>query len=454
MPPTIIRFLDSQGGDGAVSFFLAKPNGNATICILNADPSKPPYSNLQDPVPAGAVSQAGIALYQQLTGHKAIAAHFNTVFGDTSNDPPRPIGMQVDSVAADSLPWETLCLPGGEFLALDRRWPVARLLDPTDDKLKQDYEFSPPLRLAVVLSAWGSDPGKRIPARDEWRSLEESILKNAAAGPTSLLILLCETNLKQEIDQAGYANVRTALITGQNPMSQLIREFRPHILHFFCHGFSGAKSFLRINTVADKESNADGKIYLMPSDLRQSINGEETIWLVVLNCCDSANAARSGDTRNLAAALVKRGFPAVIGMREPVESNYARLLTEELYGELLPRLAALPDGQVSALEWSAMLVPGRMRLRDDSAPPNAGPDAAASTKHWAIPALYMRTFPFQMRKIPAKLPDPDRQKVVAKLAELRDLRMSVLQGPASADKKLNMLAEFDRLIQAEEAKLL
>jgi hypothetical protein len=453
MPPTIIRFLDSQGGDGAVSFFLAKPNGNATICILQADPTKPPYSNLQDPVPAGAVSQAGLALYTQLTGHNAIAAHFNKVFGDTSNDPPRPIGMQVDSVAADALPWETLCGPGGEFLALDRRWPVARLLDPTDDKLKQDYEFSPPLRMAAVLSAWGSDPGKRISSRDEWRSLQRSILQNAGAGPASLLILLCEPNLKQEIDQAGHPNIRTELITGQNQMSQLIRDFRPHILHFFCHGFSGAKSFLRINTAADKQSNADGRIYLVPSDLRQSINGDESIWLVVLNCCDSANASRSGDTRNLAAALVKRGFPAVIGMREPVESNYARLLTEELYGELLPRLAALPDGQVSPLEWAALLVPGRIRLRNDSAPLDAGPDAAASTKHWAIPALYMRTFPFQMRKIAAKLPDADRQRVVAKLSELRDQRASLLQMPLSAGRKQEMLAEFDQLIQAEEAKL-
>jgi hypothetical protein len=455
-PPTIIRFLDRQDTPNAVWFFLAKPNMNSAFCQLNADPDHPPYSDLQaGNIPPGAVGTAGLALFQELMAHNAVAAHFAQVFADTSKDPPRPIGMQVDSPRADSLPWEILCRQANEFLALDRRWPVVRLLETTDDKLKQDYEYVPPVRIAAILSAcWGSTPERRISAKDEWKSLEKGIVANPGAAPSSLLVLVCEKALKDQIDQKNHPNVRTHLITDQNQMSALIKNFHPHILHLFCHGHSGEKSYLRIANAYDQISNQDGSIYLLPGDLRQDIDAEETSWLIVLNCCDGANAIRSGDTRNLAASLVKAGFPAVIGMREPVESDYARLLTEALYSELLPKLEALSYGQISPLEWAEMLVSGRKDLRNKSAPQSAGPNAAASTKEWAIPAVYMRMLPFRMRKIAPKLPESERLTIIAKLAELREQRNSALQMSLPATIKQQMLAEFDQLIQAEENRLL
>jgi hypothetical protein len=454
MPGTIIRFLDRQDQPG-MWFFLAKPNGDPTFREFHGDPGQPPYAALLQPtVQPGEVGTAGLALYEELLKHSAVANHFKEVFRDTATNPPRPIGMQVDSALADSLPWETLCKQKGDFLALDQRWPVVRMLEPTDDRLRQDYEYVAPLKIAAVLSAWGSAPERRIGAKEEWKALEQSIVKNPTASASHLLVLVCEASLKQEIDQAAYPNVEVQLITDQNQTSRLVRAFKPHILHFFCHGHSGEKSYLRLNTAFDQASNSDGSIYLLPGDLRQDIDAEESAWLVVLNCCDGALATQSGDTRNLAASLVKAGFPAVIGMREAVDSNCARLLTQELYMELLPGLAALPDGQVSPIEWAALLVSGRKRLRNDNAPLDAGVDAATSTKQWAIPALYMRTLPFRMRKLQPRLADVDRQRVIAKLGELRDQRNSAMQMPLPAAIKQQMLGEFDQLIRVEEGKLL
>src|SRR5580658_7739323 len=201
MLSTIIRFLDMQDAPGAVWFFLAKPpNGSGMFCPLNANPNASPYADLQKAnLPPGTVGAAGLALYHELLAHNAIRAHFNNVFADTSNDPPRPIGLQVDSPLADCLPWETLRPANGDFLALDRRWPVVRLLDPSDDKLKQDYEYVPPLRIAAVLSAWGSLPDRRIRAETEWKSIEKGVLKGHPNGESSLLVLVCEDALKQKI---------------------------------------------------------------------------------------------------------------------------------------------------------------------------------------------------------------------------------------------------------------
>jgi hypothetical protein len=243
------------------------------------------------------------------------------------------------------------------------------------------------------------------------------------------------------------------MITRQGEIGRLIREFCPHILHFFCHGHSGENSFLRIASTLDREQDQDGTIYLRPGDLRQDVDPDQSIWLVVLNCCDSANAIRCGDTRNLAASLVRKGFPAVIGMREPVDTNYARVLTEELYSSLVPRLNALPNGQISALEWAELLVDGRKRLRNDAAP-GSGPNAASSSKHWTIPALYMRTLAFRMRKAQPTISAQEREEILANISELRDQRNAAMPMKLPSAIKQRMLAEFDAQIAQEEARLL
>jgi hypothetical protein len=464
MPSTIIRFIGEQESllppdplrSAKVWFFLAEPNGDGvpTVCELKADAGQPPYTGLiSEPFTPGSIDAAGLDLFKELSAHKGIGAHLEKVFDDTANEPPRAIGFQVDSDRADALPWEVLCR-NGEFLSLDKRWPVVRVLDPSNRKLKQDYEFTSSLRIAAVLSAWGATPDLQIPAEDEWKSLEKAVLKNAAACPSQLLVMLCESDLKAKIDAAGYPNVETELITDQLQMSKHLNSFKAHILHFFCHGHSGKRSYLQLSTTSDQANNFEASIYIRPGDLRQDIDADESAWLVVLNCCDSANAKKAGATRNLCASLVRVGVPAVIGMREPVDANYARLLTEELYTELLPKMQALPNGAVSPIEWASLLVSGRKRLRNDTAPKDAGEAAASRTKHWAIPAVYMRTLAFRMRKSSPKLTDAEREKVDAKLTELRKQRSDAVAMSLRPELKQKMLEDFDQQIQAEEAKLL
>jgi hypothetical protein len=455
MPSTIIQFLGTQEGEG-VFFYLAEPKGAGMPALvpLVASPDDAAFKSLAaEPLKLKAVEDAGLALFKQLQAHEGIKKHLEDVFGDTAAD-IRPIGFQVDAPRADSLPWEVLCPRSGEFISLDKRWPVVRLLAPGNNKVKQSYEFTPPLRIAAVLSAWGANATQQVSAQDEWESLEKSILKNGAACPTNVLIMVCEPALKQLIDAANYPNVQTELITGQNQMSLRLKNFKAHILHFFCHGHSGNRSHLRVATALDYAKPADGSIFLLPGDLSQDIDGDQTAWLVVLNCCDSANAQNCGETRSLAASLVKSGFPAVIGMREPVDSNYARLLTEELYTELLPMMQALPDGAMTPFQWASLLVTGRKRLRNDSAPQEAGENAAASTKYWAIPAVYMRTVDVNMRKSSPKLSEVERQRIVGFLAGLREQRAAVVPMSAPPEIKQQMLDAFDKRIREEEQKLL
>jgi hypothetical protein len=135
-------------------------------------------------------------------------------------------------------------------------------------------------------------------------------------------------------------------------------------------------------------------------------------------------------------------------------TEFCAMLDHYAGRNMLPKLQSLPDGMVSPIQWASLVVSGRKRLRNDSAPKDAGVAAAANTKYWAIPAVYMRTVDLSMRKTSPKLPEPERQKIIAKLAGLREERGAVLPMSVPAHIKKEMLDAFDKQIQEEEQKLL
>ena len=88
-----------------------------------------------------------------------------------------PIYVQLKSLpAAETYCWEALCDEAGAFIALDRRWPVARLAGALNlaGRAVEAYEF--PLRILVVLSAVGRN------ATPEWEGLYAAVQKARKAG--------------------------------------------------------------------------------------------------------------------------------------------------------------------------------------------------------------------------------------------------------------------------------
>lgn len=461
MPNTVIRLQEDAAGH--VQFYLERPSNwpqSKLLVELQGDPAQPPYSGLNvNPVAAFAVRDAGVALLNDLRRHPAIAQQLAQVLNAPGMITPKPLGIEVESTKADSLPWEALYENTCAFLALDPRWPISRLLQANVDDVQVDYLFCAPLRIAAVLSAPGNIPQTKISSSDEWNSLKQAM---ATAGPANagniqVLALVCEQNLKDAVDASGIPGVRTEFIRDRGQLAREIRTFGPHILHFFCHGASEDPPYLRIGSLLNWEREENGTILFEGKDIRLDADPNQSVWLVVLNCCETASGgvAEVRGVRNLAANLVRSGFPAVLGMREPVDAGNARLLTQEFYRELFSFVFGLPvGGPPISVEWSTMLVEGRQTLKATLGPGRI--DAACHIKEWAIPAIYVRMDPFRLRRVspPNTLSDSDRQRLMAQLAELQKKRNDALQFPLTVERKNMMLAEFDAKINDIEKQFL
>ncbi len=353
-----------------------------------------PFSRLANPdVSDGLVTQIGTALYNELARHPRVKAGIERALQDGSPDDPHPIYLKVDTVVPrpDMLPWETLCLARtGTFLSLDESSPVARIadIDPAEDI---ERLLDPPLRLLVAISAAGID------GRPEWRALYDALRDPATKLGYRLRVLVADPDLKAAVESAAAtdANVEVQTLSSED-LEQAVAEFRPHILHFFCHGdLVGSSPVLELATRRDVvRDEPRGSLWLEETDFRKFYRSAKTsAFLVVLNCC--LGAASDAETRSLVASCVNAGFPAAVGMREPVLNNDAHLFCHHFYRSLVAYLDAglQADGSNLEVELAPLLAEARRQLCKKR---GRLLSAAGNVKQWSLPVLYVRPEPFRL----------------------------------------------------------
>src|SRR5688572_18248429 len=140
-------------GDDTMEIKLSKSPGaipNARVPMhFDCDPDAMPPWN--DP---GAIATHGRTIFDKLTLHEGI----KTAIGDLQRiQPPdvRALYFHLIARIGERLAWETICDPTGRFLALDRRWPIARMADSEVDSRLPGADFTPPLKVMALLSAIG-----------------------------------------------------------------------------------------------------------------------------------------------------------------------------------------------------------------------------------------------------------------------------------------------------------
>ncbi len=74
------------------------------------------------------VKCAGTHLFENLSKHPAVKDAVTMALANTP-EKVAPLYVYLNAEKAEGLPWETLYTPVGNFLALDRRWPIARIAD-------------------------------------------------------------------------------------------------------------------------------------------------------------------------------------------------------------------------------------------------------------------------------------------------------------------------------------
>jgi CHAT domain len=393
-----------------------------------------------------AVKFAGARLFDALMANPHIKPHLTTAL-QAAVGTRHPIAIEIATkFGAEALPWETLCSTAGDFLGLDERWSLARMVEPLTEAAPF-YTLTPPIKIAAVLSCLD------IPAASELDALRKAV-RDSGEGRTELLVVASEEQLIVDLQaelEAGNAPEVTRLEIMPDDLDglhRLISQFGPHLLHFFCHGsLEGSPHVL----IAKKEDwDKQSRVSSITAEATEfagfTRRAADPPWLVVLNCCEGAGAEFASDSQSLALSLAVNGVAAaVVGMREPVVDTTANKLTEALYTNLLTDIAALIDTRsekpqpfdwprhVAAARDSLARVPGKSRR-----------EAAASTREWTMPVLYIRPEEFKLQlewAPPASrgiddAPSPEREnaKETARAARLEITALRALLADLPADQ--------------------
>jgi hypothetical protein len=378
------------------------------------------------------VKRAGELLYARLAGH----AEFQTALTPVPVGADRcPVYVHLDADGeADRIPWEVLCAPTGLYFGLEQRWSVARVVDSLV-KLPGTIAFRPPLRIAVFLSCLG------IPAEEEWAGLMAAV-DEATQLPIEILAFVGEPDLEDKIAQEARPNVTVTAVPGPEDLDEMqarVARFRPHVLHFFCHGSIRDKAHLELASQADWiEDSTVSALSLEPAQVAALGDVIERPWLAVLNCCEGA--AAEGEIHSLASDLVYTGgLAAAVGMREPIASDDAHEFSKCLYPDLFDRVGRIVSGESGPLDWSELLVRPRRRLVQRQG--GVFSARAADRREWTLPVLYLRPDEFVVAG--ARAPAPAD---LVSLEVLRSLRATTTGPPT-------YVADLDRLISELEQRV-
>lgn len=304
--------------------------------------------------------------------------------------PSMPLVFRVGDEAAHALSWEAL-VGETDFLALNERWPIARLARSRGRLLPRDpvRPLVSPLRLMCVLSA------VQIEAAEEWSGIYAAVIQARLSGLSIELTLVAS---EEELIRAANALGDPSLTVLPCPsptdsvgLLQLIEKKSPHILHIFAHGRikSGAK-LIEIGTVVDRDRNdGSSSVVIRAEELGLAASRTGT-WCVMLNIC--SGAAAMGEALTHAEEIVTEGVPIAIGMRRQVNELDANAFSRCWYPEIFEacRRAASAGIGKQQLIWADTLVAARRRLRDLHGGDPSEDDI------WTLPVMYKLPGTFQL----------------------------------------------------------
>lgn len=455
MSRTIVNVQETSNNQFFFWLYSALGNiaGFATLCPLTVINHQVFQQVKQGPLQVDTIKLAGQCLYQDLATHQAVQQAMQQALAippGTQNIAPIYLHIVDGNEVAEELPWETLSTPQGQFLALDRRWPIGRIASSSTTLSSNAHPFRSPLRLMAFLAAAGVD------ATEEWRALYRAV--NASPLQVELRVFVCQDNLKTEIDNLNSNFVRADFLpTDLNRLEQEIRAFSPNILHFFCHGSTQGGPHLQLASRADYQvGKLHGSVTLDASQITQIPNITQYAWLITLNCCQGA--AATADVSSLARQLVVDGISAVLGMRETVTSNDANLLCESLYSAILPEIQNLVTAGNTprvTIEWATMLRESRRQLAQQHGPGQPLASAAAGAKEWTLPVIYVRPEVFELEVVQPVQPltQLERLERQATLGVLRKYYEDQIAQPDLPAEALAALAEIKAKIDELEQQL-
>jgi len=219
-------------------------------------------------------------------------------------------------------PWECLYdAEVGRFLALSRGTPVVRYLELP--AAASPLAAAGPLRLLAVLAAPAGYPP--LDTAGEWAGIQAALAPLAAAGRLTAERLAPATPAA---------------------LQRRLRQPGPHILHFVGHAAFDPDTAEGVLVWEDEEGRGRpmraARLAALLHDAR------ETLRLVVLNTCATAQSSPADPFGGAAQALVRAGIPAAVAVQAPLADRAAITLAREFYAAIaddLPVDAALAEAR-------------------------------------------------------------------------------------------------------------
>ena len=257
-----------------------------------------------------------------------------------------------------ALPWEYLYdSRKGDYLSIYTASPLVRYVP-----LQQAIEpllVTPPLRILAMVAS-PSD----YPALDVER--EKGRLDRAIA------------RLK------GRGIVELTWLDGQTPQDLMDALQQPpwHVFHFIGHGGFDADRGEGVIVFAD-DTGVSRRV--AGTDLGRLLGDHDPLRLAVLNSCDSARGDEADVFSSTAAALVRRGTPAVVAMQYEITDEAAIEFSRSFYHAIAGGMPV--DAAVAAARKGIAL-------------------AIPNTLEWGTPVLFMRAPDGVLFNVPAPIPPP------------------------------------------------
>lgn len=397
-PCTIVEISQGMGG-GLENFLLVRVKSPIVIPDsdkwqhFDCDPdAMPPWT--QD----GAVREHGLILREKLASHPAIASAIQHVLS-TPLTSRHPVYFKVQASEAERLRWETLWDDNQEFLALDARWPIARIAESRQpDAQSPVHLFAPPLRIMALLSALGRS------AKPQWKELYAAVKKAREQGlDIELSVFFGEEDLleavRKDIEEGTVTGVRAGAIDNPTGIEVALDSFKPNILHFYCHGSANlGKPQLELAKITDHD--LDKSSVILGINQLAGFPPLRDVWLVTLNCCEGGKSA--ANLHSMAHQLVANVVPAAVGMLEPIDAGDAHRFCGAFYDAVFRAVRQIVEnplpGKGGKIEWAETLQQPRSLLSQS----DPGP---LSRMEWTLPVLYVRPDRFEV-KLEA-LPPPE-----------------------------------------------
>ncbi|MGH4024435.1 MAG: CHAT domain-containing WD40 repeat protein [Pseudonocardiaceae bacterium] len=238
------------------------------------------------------------------------------------------------------LPWEFLFDPGRQdYLGLSL--PLVRY--PEVLAPRQPLHVEPPLHI-LGMSARPDDQGL-LAVDSEQRRLHAALAKLQREAVVELGWVAGQT----------YGDLEAAMDRGSW-----------HILHFVGHGGYDRALDEGILMLTDERGRTDR---VGAEDLSRLLADHHTLRLVVLNACDTARGGSADAFSSTAAALMRRGIPAVVAMQFEISDDAAIRFAQTFYQNVAKRLPV-----------DTAVMRARRALRR----------AKKDTLEWGTPVLYLR----------------------------------------------------------------